>query len=145
MDTSTRETLIGLGAAIQKKREELAALERQFDSLAASGSTSLQGTLPTVAPLSAGMKISVTNEALVSSDASLPQKIMARIRLQPDRTYGADDFKDLAGEAKMQSLRSALMRLYDDGKGSLERPGRGQYRLKGGGVKQLFPASAVSR
>jgi len=142
MDTSTRETLIGLGAAIQKKREELAALERQFDSLAASGSSSSQTTLPKVPTIPAGTKISVENVALVSPDASLPHKIMARIRLQPERTYEADDFKDLAGEDKMQSVRSALQRLYDDGKGSLERSGRGQYRLKGLGMKPLFGANA---
>ena len=128
-----RERLISLGALIRSKRDELAALEREFDALMGVRDTGGAGRGEAKA------NSSRPSAGAITPGSSLPQRIIARVNADPDRVFAADDFDDLRGDSSVQTLRSALLRLC--AKGLLVRTDRGRFKQ---GMKPLFASQETA-
>jgi len=131
MGTANRQRVIALALKIQEARDQLAQLEAELDTLTIPDSAS--ETLP-----SSG-KPGRTPGARPDDGKSLPERILGIMREDPSRPFTASDFQKLedAGIARMLTIRTSLVRLFNNG--TLAKSGRGEYQLKT--VQDLAPRS----
>jgi len=122
MGTTNRQRVIELALKIQETRDQLAQLEGELDSL----------TIPDSAPetLSSSRKPGMAPGARPDDGKSLPERILSIMREDPSRAFTASDFQklELAGIAKMLTIRTSLVRLFN--KGVIAKLERGAYQLK---------------
>ena len=122
MGTINRQIVIELALKIQETRDQLAQLEAELDTL----------TIPDSAreTLSSARKPEKTPGARSDDGKSLPERILSIMREDPSRAFTASDFRKLeqAGVAKMLTIRTSLVRLFN--KGVLAKLERGAYQLK---------------
>ena len=122
MGTTNRQRVIELALKIQEARDQLAQLEAELDTL----------TIPDSASdaLHSSRKPGRTPGARPDEGKSLPERILSIMREDPSRAFTASDFQKLedAGIAKMLTIRTSLVRLFNNG--SLVKLERGAYQLK---------------
>ena len=122
MGTTNRQRVITLALKIQETRDQLAQLEAELDTLTISDSAS--------ETLSGSRKVGRAPSARQDDGKSLPERILSIMREDPSRTFTASDFQKLedAGIAKMLTIRTSLVRLFNNG--TLVKLERGAYQLK---------------
>jgi hypothetical protein len=121
MGTTNRQRVIELALKIQETRDQLAQLEAELDTLTMPDSAS--------EALSSSRKPGRTPGARPEDDKSLPERILSIMREDPSRAFTASDFQKLedAGIAKMLTIRTSLVRLFNNG--TLVKLERGAYKL----------------
>jgi len=122
MGTTNRQRVIELALKIQETRDQLAQLEAELDTLTISDSAS--------ETLSRSSKVGKATGARPDDGKSLPERILSIMREDPSRAFTASDFQKLedAGIAKMLTIRTSLVRLFNNG--TLVKLERGAYQLK---------------
>ena len=122
MGTTNRQRVISLALKIQETRDQLAQLEAELDTLTMPDSAS--------EALSSSRKPGRTPDARPDDGKSLPERILSIKREDPSRAFTASDFQKLedAGIAKMLTIRTSLVRLFNNG--TLVKFERGAYKLK---------------
>jgi hypothetical protein len=116
META-REKIVRLVLDLQKKREEVAALEMQLDQLLPSDHT--MHSLATPASRAPNVKGQL-------HPGSLAYRLLERINADPTRVFSAEDFGDVQNGSGIQTIRSGLLRLHKSG--AVERPRRGRFK-----------------
>lgn len=122
MGTTNRQRVIELALKIQETRDQLAQLEAELDTLTIPDSAS--ETLP------GSRKPGRMPGGQPDDGKSLPERILSIMRKDPGRAFTARDFQKLedAGVAKMLTIRTSLVRLFNNG--ILVKFERGAYQLK---------------
>ena len=122
MGTINRQRVIELALKIQETRDQLAQLEAELDTLTIADSAS--------ETLSSARKPGKPPGARPADGKSLPERILSIMREDPSRGFTASDFQklELAGIAKMLTIRTSLVRLFNTG--TLVKLERGAYQLK---------------
>jgi len=121
MGTTNRQRVIEIALKIQETRDQLIQLEAELDTL----------TVPDFAPatLPSPRKPEKAPSVRPDDGKSLPERILGIMREDPGRAFTASDFQRLeqAGIAKMLTIRTSLVRLFNNG--ALDKLKRGTYRL----------------
>jgi len=121
MGTTNRQRVIELALKIQETRAQLIQLEAELDTL----------TVPDSAPetLPSPRRPEKAPGVRPEDAQSLPERILCIMREDPGRAFTASDFQRLeqAGIAKMLTIRTSLVRLFN--KGVIAKFKRGAYRL----------------
>ena len=121
MGTTNRQRVIEIALKIQETRDQLIQLEAELDTL----------TVPDFAPatLPSPRKPEKSPGVRPDDGKSLPERILGIMREDPGRAFTASDFQRLeqAGIAKMLTIRTSLVRLFNNG--ALDKLKRGAYRL----------------
>jgi hypothetical protein len=122
MGTLNRQRVIELALKIQATRDRLAELEAELDTLTIPDSAS--------ATLSGPRKPEKTPTTRPDDGKSLPERILGIMRKDPSRAFTASDFEELeqAGITKMPTIRTSLVRLFNNG--AIAKLERGAYQLK---------------
>lgn len=126
---TVREKIVRLVLDLQKKREEVAALEMQLDQLLPSDHSIYK---------LAGQASRAPNVKGQLHPGSLAHRLLERINAEPTRIFAAEDFDDLKNGSSMQTVRAGLLRLYNGS--SIERPRRGRFRA----IKALREAAKAA-
>ena len=103
MDRKTRDRMIDIASAIKMKREELAVLERELDSI-------MDGSIP---------------RQLVTGDATASQRVQAFIEMNSGNVYEAEEIASELG-VDVQVVRTNLSRLSNSGQ--IRKVSRGKYQ-----------------
>ena len=121
---TNRQRVIELALKIQENRDQLARLEAELDTLTVPDSAS--------ETLSSPRKPVITSGTRPDAGKSLPERMLRIMRedKDPSRAFTARDFQKLeqAGIAKMLTIRTSLVRLFNNG--MLVKFKRGAYQLK---------------
>jgi hypothetical protein len=122
MGTTNRQRVIEIALKIQETRDRLVHLEAELDTLTIPDSASVT--------LSSVEKPERVRAVRPDDGKSLPERILDIMREDPNRAFTASDFKRIedAGIAKMLTIRTSLVRLFNNG--ALIKARRGAYHLK---------------
>jgi hypothetical protein len=122
MGTTNRQRVIELALKIHETRDQLSQLEAELDTLTIPDSAS--------EAQSSSQKAGRTPGPRPDDGKSLPERILSIMREDPTRAFTAIDFQKLedAGIAKMLTIRTSLVRLFN--KGTIVKLERGAYQLK---------------
>ena len=131
MGTTNRQRVIEIALKIQETRDRLALLEAELDTLTIPDSASVT---PTSAEKPESARFGRPDDG-----KSLPERILGIMREDPSRAFTASDFKRLedAGIAKMLTIRTSLVRLFNNG--TIVKYSRGAYKLKLNEQQHLSP------
>jgi hypothetical protein len=114
MSADQREQLLKAADRVNRIRQDLIEAERELDALLSGSSSKTAKGFP--------QRGSTVN-------GSLPSKIMERMNREPNKSFVAEDFQNLAaGKNALQYVRSCLYRLVKAKK--LKKNGRGHFKLK---------------
>ena len=126
---SARESIIELGAKIQalrieqqRIRQELREAEAEFDRLIEEVTSSNSTSSTLMPPPPPPWLVQST------SDISMAQRIIDILGENPAKVFTAEDVQQALGGGELPSIRSALARLFDNGR--IVRHDRGIYCAK---------------